>query len=216
MVNKIFKTIGFFSCVLFLKTVFAVTVEPIERELVDVYRSYHSRLSEPARETILAIKPIIEFYDDEVEMLLSGLIMNVRRMFPALKTSDMYIIVYVAIYETMLSEDELYVYPTLAEYNKNNLYLNERRKNYESISALMDDYKNREPSAVSQIELVGTYDPFKDLYTHYNLSKGELDAAIEMEEKLKLKHDMNLMRREMFIKALYECIDKLSQKKQLN
>lgn len=188
---------------------FAVSVDPIDRELSDMYHVYRGRLSDPAAEMVMAIKPMIEFYDDEAEDLLNSLSMNIRRMYPALKSGDMYVIVYMSIYETLVDEDETYVYPTLDHYNKNITNHEAQIVVFNEVEALMKEYKKMVYSEEYVVDIFEEHDRFANVYSSYNLASGELAAIVEQGKKLKSKHDANLVRRKMLQTALRECLSRL-------
>lgn len=193
----------------FSLNVLAVDVDPIDRELSDMYKLYLARLSDPAVETIMTIKPMIEFYDDEAESLLDSLTMNVRRLFPGLKSGDMFVIIYMAVYETLVAEDDLYVYPSLAEYNKNIFNLKKRQAEFERLSALMKEYKGRTDLVLDDNINDDNIHVFTNIYYDFSLAQGELDAVKEMGKKIKFRYELNLQRRNMLQQALRECLSRL-------
>lgn len=186
----------------------AAEVAPIDKELSDMYKLYLARLSDPAVETILSIKPMIEFYDDEANLLLDSLTMNVRRLYPGLKSRDMLVIIYMAVYETLVAEDDLYVYPTLAEYNKNIFNLEKSQQEFEHLKLMMDSYRamNEEQSTSYIFDQDKKY---QNIFYEYNLAQGELDSIKELGDKIKFRFDLNLQRRKMLQEALRECLSRL-------
>lgn len=187
-----------------------MNVDNIDRELDDMYRAYRTRLSDQAVETIMAIKPMIEFYDDEANMLLDSLSANVRRMFPALKTGDIYIIIYMAVYETLLSEDELYVYPSLALYNQNIVEKKKLMERYELTKVEMDKFQSIEvESDEPDVIEIEENDLFQNVYFEYNLAKGELEENAEQGKMIKKRFELHLKRRNMLEEALRESLSRV-------
>lgn len=187
----------------------ALTVDAIDKELEDMYSAYRARLSDQAVETILAIKPLIEFYDDEAGVLVDSLGVNLRRLFPALKTVDGYVLIYMAIFETLVAEDELYVYPILDLFNQNIAENKILQENFKLMDIKMKDFMNSNPEEQADSYFVAKDSKYKNVYFDYNVSKGELEKNVEQGKLIKKRFEIFLKRRNMLKSALRECLSRV-------